>query len=996
MSAKMISSMPYESPSFDGLNRDIEQFFTELEELFELHEIIEDRHRIILTKKSFIGLAKEHYALNVNKYKKFIDIKTGFIERFKESKSDAHKKLKEFVQIKQNAKEDVKSFYDRLKMHTLSLKKDNIDITESVEMIVFIGGLNEKIKNGVKRGEPTTMEGARGLSIKEERYICSDSEEFIRKLDCLKEELEIYKKKVEILQNKKIKEIEKKQILNIDYNMQNSRFIYEKNILTHNDNRNIRILPTKICDITKSNTSLYIFPISLNNKSFFAMYDTGAAVSLVDIKVITKLGLMQKLNKNCKMSLRSFTNDRISIVGSIWLNLSIVLEGIEKTISSKFIVTTQRMDGYDVIIGLPEIKSLKLVLNSNMDLGLINCINRDKDFENILDSLKHRDSSARNLLSKYSHIFCGNVSGLKKGSTISAPRQNFQFEKPYYQRQYPIPQADQDKLRSLVHQLLEADIIEPSNSPFNSPLFPIHKTNGELRITLDLKGINKNTQYMDFPMRRVEESLAALRHASIFSVLDLNSGFFQIKLPQSDMKFYSFTLPWGKYRFKRLVQGGKNSPQIFQKAMNEVFSGYLSVFVECFQDDLVVYSTNIKEHIRHLEMVFKRLDQYGLKAKPNKCSFLVEEFTFLGHQVSPIGIKPAFKGLNAIEMAAPPNNIKGVRSFLGMINFFRKFIPNCSKLISPITNLLKRNNKFNWTNDCQKAFEKAKEVICAKPVLIHPDESKPYFLFTDASDKAIGGVLAQKFNSNFKPIGYFSKALSDTEQKYSTIERETYAILLSLRHFKYYIYGHRTIVKSDHKPLIYNKSPKHARNRNLRWNEEIMDFSPEIEYIKGQANYVADYLSRINTVDCVQTIDEDTENYINLLIKEQRWKAIIEKIQNSKDKYLIEDQFKYFINENLKLVRQTISDPTEQQIIVPKDLCKEVMKLCHAKDFSSHLGFWKTKDKISRQNHWPHMYTDIKKITLKAAKYASSQKVISAKLLCIPIEYQNTHVIALP
>lgn len=271
----------------------------------------------------------------------------------------------------------------------------------------------------------------------------------------------------------------------------------------------------------------------------------------------------------------------------------------------------------------------------------------------------------------------------------------------------------------------------------------VEKDNGDIRIVFDLRKINEITVVQDYPMQKIEEILYQIGGARFFSKIDLNSGYYQVPMVEADMEIFAFQTPWKKYELTRMAQGARNSAATFQRLMNGVMKDLLGEIVLCYQNDLIVLSKTKEEHLKKLRTVFNRLRNANLKAKTSKCEFLKDNIVFLGHKVNSFGISPEEKNIEAIRDFTSPKNVKDIRSFLGVINYYRKFIPNCAGVTMPLTNLTKKAVKFNWTTECQEALERLKQSMILNPCLRHPDYTKNFYIYADASEHSIGAVLEQ-------------------------------------------------------------------------------------------------------------------------------------------------------------------------------------------------------------------------------------------------------------
>ncbi|UYV76135.1 K02A2.6-like, partial [Cordylochernes scorpioides] len=354
--------------------------------------------------------------------------------------------------------------------------------------------------------------------------------------------------------------------------------------------------------------------------------------------------------------------------------------------------------GIDGILGLPGFRALKLHLSYDGSIRSDYERKEDPTKSAFLSSLQTIEMSPQppriplneihtghDIFRAFSHCFCNDIKDMGNGSTITAPKLRMLTSKPVYRRQYPIPNKLVSKVKALVDELEEVGIVEGSTSLWNSPLFPVAKTDGSVRITMDLRMINEATEFFPFPIPRVEDNLRAFAGAKVFSTLDLTSGFFQIHIPESDRDYFTFSLPWGRYRFTRLPQGAKNSAQVFQWAMNLVLGDLLFKCVRLYIDDVIVYSDSHEQHVADLAAVLERLSKFGLKAKYGKSYLFRDSVEYLGHVIDQNGIKPMWDNVAALRNLKRPHNIKAVRSLLGTVNYYRRFIPNAGNVAATIS-----------------------------------------------------------------------------------------------------------------------------------------------------------------------------------------------------------------------------------------------------------------------------------------------------------------------
>lgn len=420
---------------------------------------------------------------------------------------------------------------------------------------------------------------------------------------------------------------------------------------------------------------------------------------------------------------------------------------------------------------------------------------------------------------------------------------------PVHMKQYRFPPVHRDEVETQVSELLRNDIIEQSNSPYNSPLWIVPKKsdsagNKKWRMVIDYRLLNEKTIGDAYPLPNITDILDQLGSAKYFSVLDLASGFHQIPMAPEDAPKTAFSTPYGHYQFKRMPFGLKNAPATFQRLMDNVLSGLQGNELFVYMDDIVIYAHSLQEHEIKFKRLMKRLEAANLKLQPDKCEFLHHEVGYLGHIISSNGVRPDPNKIRAIQNFPSPRTQKNIKQFLGLAGYYRRFIPNFSKTAKPLTDLLKKDKKFLWQQPQIEAFNTLRNSLCSEPILQYPDFTKPFNLTTDASGYAIGGVLSQGRVNRDLPIAYTSRTLNSAELNYSTIEKECLSIVYCTNYFRPYLYGRKFIIVTDHKPLVWLNSIKDPSSRLWKWRTKLAEYEYEIHYKKGRLNSNADALSR--------------------------------------------------------------------------------------------------------------------------------------------------------
>ena len=391
-----------------------------------------------------------------------------------------------------------------------------------------------------------------------------------------------------------------------------------------------------------------------------------------------------------------------------------------------------------------------------------------------------------------------------------------------------------------LQELLEKGFIRPSVSPWGAPVLFVKKKDGTLRLCIDYRQLNKLTIKNKYPLPRIDDLFDQLKGASIFSKIDLRSGYHQLRIKDADEHKTAFRTRYGHYEFLVMPFGLTNAPAAFMDLMNRVFRPYVDQFVVVFIDDILMYSKDQESHDTHLRVVLETLRKEQLYAKLSKCEFWMNEVSFLGHIVSKEGIRVDPKKIEVVVEWKSPRNVTEVRSFLGLAGYYRRFVKGFSMTAAPMTRLLQKNVKYEWSEKCQRSFDKLKAFLTEAPVLTQPTCGREYVTFSDASLNGLGCVLMQEG----KVVAYASRQLKPHEKNYPTHDLELAAIVFALKIWRHYLYGEKCFIYTDHKSLKYLPSQRELNLRQRRWMELIKDYDCVIDYHSGKANVVADALSR--------------------------------------------------------------------------------------------------------------------------------------------------------
>jgi hypothetical protein len=407
--------------------------------------------------------------------------------------------------------------------------------------------------------------------------------------------------------------------------------------------------------------------------------------------------------------------------------------------------------------------------------------------------------------------------------------------------------VDDAGIAAYVEENLKKGFIRPSQSSYAAIPFQVSKKGtDERRTVVDFRGLNEQTVKSKYPLPRMDELFDRLQGAVYFTKLDLRTGFHQIRIAAADIFKTAFRTSKGLYEYLVLAMGLCNAPGTFMQLMNETFADMLNKFVLVFLDDIIIFSSSLEEHEKHLRAVLDRLRKEKLYAKKSKCALFQQEVEFLGHYVGVNGLRIMEDKLQAVTDWPTPRNVREVRAFLGLAGFYRRFIRDFSRIALPLTALTRTvtGSGFGWGTQQQLAFVELKQALQSAPILILPNPELPYVMHTDASGFAVGGVLQQDQGKGLQPIAFLSKKMSDAETRYPVHEQELLAIVTGLATWRHYLVGAELRVLTDHKSLIHFQTQPMLSGRQTRWLEILSLFDFTIVYVKGRSNVVADAFSR--------------------------------------------------------------------------------------------------------------------------------------------------------
>uniref|UniRef100_A0AAQ4NRX0 Gypsy retrotransposon integrase-like protein 1 n=1 Tax=Gasterosteus aculeatus aculeatus TaxID=481459 RepID=A0AAQ4NRX0_GASAC len=581
--------------------------------------------------------------------------------------------------------------------------------------------------------------------------------------------------------------------------------------------------------------------MEVNKKTLHFEIDTGCSVSIMnEMKFKEMWNEKQRPQiKQTNLLLKSYTGEKIKVVGVAEVEVN-----YERQVKTLPLVVVKGTG--PSLLGRGWLEALKL---------------KWEEIKNV----RTEAQSLQDVLVRNEDVFkqeLGMLKGMKATIRVSAEAH------PKFYRPRSVPYAMRAKVEEEIDRLLKEDIITPVKyAEWAAPIVPVLKPNGSVRICGDYKlTVNSASSLEQYPIPRVEDLINTLSGGKQFSKLDLSHAYQQIVMDDTSKKYLTINTHRGLFTYNRLPFGVSSAPAIFQRTMENLLQGLPRVAV--YLDDIILTGRDEAEHLSMLDEVLRRLKDAGLRLHRSKCAFLQNEVEYLGHKVNAEGLHPVQSKVRAIEEAPPPTTVTELKAYLGLLNYYNKFLPSLATRLAPLHKLLRKDVLWTWNNEQDEAFQNSKQLLKSAKVLCHYSADKDLVLACDALPYGIGAVLSHVMeDGSEKPIGFMSRTLTPAEKRYSQLDKEGLAIIFGIKRFHKYIYGRTFTISTDHKPLIslfHEKKPvpQMGSPRVQRWATLLRAYEYKIIYKPGKEHANADALSRL---PLPQTGEEDDTDQVLML-----------------------------------------------------------------------------------------------------------------------------------
>lgn len=717
----------------------------------------------------------------------------------------------------------------------------------------------------------------------------------------------------------------------------------------------------------------YYARVSFLNFVEFGLLDTGANISCLGSDLaMTNFRNFPNYTK-CKSFVRTADGHPQTVSG--WLDVDLNFKG--QTHKMKFFIIpsiTQRM-----ILGVDFCKTFKIFADI---FGSVDMISLDKPSSYLSDLPVKPDVclSEKNTSAEESYYPLSATQQTQLDTVISL-FPNFEKQglgrtslithnidvgdaSPIKQRHYPVSPAIEKLMFKEIDRMLSLGVIEPSSSPWSSPMRLVVKPN-KIRLCLDARKVNLATKKDAYPLPSIEGIFSRLPKANLITKLDLKDAYWQIALDESSKPLTAFTVPGRPlYQFVVMPFGLCNAPQTMCRLMDQIIPPDLRHCVFGYLDDLVIVTEDFGTHVEVLVRIASQFKKANLTLNIAKSKFCVTKVNYLGYVIGEGGITTDTDKVSAINNWPVPKTVKQVRGFLGLAGWYRRFIDNFATVVFPITDVVSTKKKFIWTEDAQSAFEQIKRLLTTAPVLINPDFERKFFLHCDASDYGVGAVLVQLDDAGHeRPIAFMSRKLNTAQRNYSVTERECLAALEAIKRFRCYLEMQEFEVITDHASLVWLMRQPNLTGRLARWALLLQSYKFTVSHRKGKDNVVPDALSRIpeGEISSLDTVEPEID--INSAhFQDNDYLELKAKINDNEGKYpdvKVIDNFIYIRTEHYS--GNELQEEQAWKLWIPTNLRNQVICRAHDSPVASHGGICKTLELLRRNFYWPGMVRDVRK-----------------------------------
>ena len=698
------------------------------------------------------------------------------------------------------------------------------------------------------------------------------------------------------------------------------------------------------------------------------LYDPGAARSVINENIWRKIG-SPRLSPT--VPLLAYTNVTVQTLGETWVSVK-AFERVRKVLVIVIKEHDKPLFGLDWCVAF----------DVKMPPGVHICTVKKSGDTVDTKSGSRREEEVEPLLSEFAWVFREALSTIAGHKAVVHMKEGA-IPKVFSAR--PIPFPLRSAVEAELNRLVAGDILEPvdtTSTPIEwaSPIVCIPKQNGKMRICVDFKATINQYVFVDpHPLPRFEDIAAKLGGSEYFSKIDLSDAYLQMEVDKDSRKFMVIATHMGYYRYKRLPFGVSFAPAIFQKTMDKILAGipHTAVYI----DDIIVAGKTKAEHLQLLREVLQKLNQANIRLKRAKCTFLQSEVTYLGYRIDKHGIHPTQERIEAVRNMPAPTNAKELRSVLGAVNFYSRFIPNLHPMCAPLYTLTKDSVKWHWSKASDDIFQKLKQAVTSEDTLVHYREELPLIMVTDASNQGVGAVLLHRLQDGTeKPVAYASRTFNDREKQYSVIDKEALAIIFGVTKFYQYIFGRKFSLRTDHKPLERilgekREIPKMAANKLQRWAVTLSAFNYDLQYVQGKDNVVADSLSRLpitTASDRLRDTQSHTCTLLNMRIsdlpltkRELRKETVRSSLLSRviayvdrgwpRDRSLVPSELLIFYEKRDSVSYEDGILMWQGRIIVPEKFRTTILETLH----DGHPGIWAMRALARFYVWWPNIDRDV-------------------------------------